>query len=341
MRKGRLVVSVSLDGTGVMGRSLLDVVSDLWRAAGVYVVVGEQEPAELVIDGGYPCVRKETILQWLQDKDRRPLVAADGSRVAWWLQDGGEQGWVLQGTEGLKVEGLWEKGRADRVLQLRAMKAFSEQGVRFVDPISTYLDASVEIERGATIGPGVSLRGATTIAAEAHIQMGCWLHNTTVGEGVLLKPYSVCEGATIGQGAQVGPMAHLREGTRLDERTKVGNFVETKNTSLGRGAKASHLTYLGDAEIGAGANIGAGTITCNYDGFSKHKTIVGAQAFVGSNTSLVAPVTLGKACIVGAGSTLSVDVPDGALAVERSEARILKDRARTLREKYKKRSTKE
>ncbi len=344
MRKGRLIVTADLDEVELMGRPLASVVSALWRDAGVYIVIGEQEPSEIVINACYPCLRKETIVQWLEHPDRRPLVTSGGSWAARWSEEQAEQaeqGWVLQGTEGLKIEGEWEASRADRVLQLRAMRAFSEQGVRFADPVSTHIDAGVQIAQGAKIGPGVSLHGQTKIAEGAQIQAGCWLLDTTVGQDSVLKPYSVCEGAVIGQRVQVGPMAHLREGTRLEDRTKVGNFVETKNASLGQGAKASHLSYLGDADIGPGANIGAGTITCNYDGFSKHQTVVGAQAFVGSNTSLVAPVTLGVGCMVGAGSTLSSDVPDGALAVERSEVRVLKDKAHTLRQKYKQRATKE
>ena len=141
----------------------------------------------------------------------------------------------------------------------------------------------------------------------------------------------MCDGAEIGPGARVGPMAHLRPETRLEADVKVGNFVEVKNTLLKRGAKASHLTYLGDAEIGEGANIGAGTITCNYDGFGKYRTVIGAGAFVGSNSALVAPLTIGAGAIIGAGSVITEDVPAESLAVERSPVRVLTGKAPAIR----------
>lgn len=195
-------------------------------------------------------------------------------------------------------------------------------GVTLHDPTRIWIEHGVSVEPGATLWSGVVLRGTTSIGA-AEIGVGAVLTDTRVDDGAVVKPYSVCEGAHIGPHAAVGPMAHLRAGADLRERVKVGNFVEVKKTVLHEGAKASHLTYLGDAEIGANANIGAGTITCNYDGYNKWPTVIGPNAFIGSNSSLVAPVTIGAGAIVGAGSTLTADVPADALAVERSEARTL------------------
>jgi bifunctional UDP-N-acetylglucosamine pyrophosphorylase/glucosamine-1-phosphate N-acetyltransferase len=143
----------------------------------------------------------------------------------------------------------------------------------------------------------------------------------------------VCEGATIGAGTAVGPMAHLRPGAVLEADVRIGNFVEVKNTVVHRGTKANHLTYLGDAEIGPDANVGAGTITCNYDGFGKHRTTIGAGAFIGSNTALVAPVTVGDGAIVGAGSVITRDVPAGALAVTRAPQNVVPDKAAALNER--------
>jgi bifunctional UDP-N-acetylglucosamine pyrophosphorylase / glucosamine-1-phosphate N-acetyltransferase len=141
---------------------------------------------------------------------------------------------------------------------------------------------------------------------------------SVIGEGVHVKPYSVITEATIGAGAVVGPFAHCRPGTVLDEEVHLGNFVETKKAHLGRGAKANHLSYLGDAEIGPKVNVGAGTITCNYDGAQKHPTTIEEGAFIGSNTALVAPVKVGKGAYVAAGTTVTEDVPDGALGIGRA-----------------------
>lgn len=195
-------------------------------------------------------------------------------------------------------------------------------GVTLHDPTRIWIEHGVSVAPGATLWAGVVLRGFTSIGA-AEIGVGAVLTDTRVDDGAVVKPYSVCEGAHIGAKAAVGPMAHLRTGADLRERVKVGNFVEVKKTVLHEGAKASHLTYLGDAEIGAGANIGAGTITCNYDGYNKWPTVIGPEAFIGSNSSLVAPVTIGARAIVGAGSTLTADVEADALAVERADARVI------------------
>lgn len=217
----------------------------------------------------------------------------------------------------------WDLSLADRAVQLELLEQHGRQGVRFVDPARVVLDASVQLAPGCVIGPDTTLMGRTTVGPGAAVHQGSWLLDTTVLEDAVIKPGCVCEGATVGAGASVGPMAHLRTGADLGPRVKVGNFVEVKKTRLDAGAKASHLTYLGDAHIGADANIGAGTITCNYDGFRKQQTHIGAGAFIGSNTALVAPIRVGTGAIVGAGSTLTKDVPDDSLAVERADTRTL------------------
>lgn len=196
-------------------------------------------------------------------------------------------------------------------------------GVVLHDPARIWIEADVTVAPGAVLWPGVVLKGKTSIGA-AEIGVGAVLTDTIVADGATVKPYCVCDGARIGHSAALGPMAHLRTGADLRDRVKVGNFVEVKKTVLHDGAKASHLTYLGDAEIGPGANIGAGTITCNYDGYNKWKTTIGAKAFIGSNTALVAPIEVGEGAIVGAGSTLSANVASDALAVERAEPRVVK-----------------
>jgi bifunctional UDP-N-acetylglucosamine pyrophosphorylase/glucosamine-1-phosphate N-acetyltransferase len=179
------------------------------------------------------------------------------------------------------------------------------------------IDAGVEIGRDATIESGVVLRGTTRIGEGASIDVGCVLTDVTVEAGATLKPYSVATRATIGERAQIGPFSHLRPESRIGEEAHVGNFVETKKTSLGKGSKANHLAYLGDGVVGAGANIGAGTIFCNYDGFQKHVTVIEDGAFIGSDSQLVAPVTVGRGAYVATGTTVTKDVPADALAIAR------------------------
>jgi len=242
---------------------------------------------------------------------------------------------LLPPAEVLAADDAWELARIERVRMSRSLRALGRSGVRIIDPKRVYLGDEVVVEPGAVLWPDVVLRGATRIAAGAEVQAGCWLVDTTVAPGAVIKPHSVCEGAVIGPGALVGPMAHLRRGSDLGREVKVGNFVEVKGTRLEDGAKASHLSYLGDAVVGTGANVGAGTITCNYDGFAKHETHIGAGAFIGSNTALVAPVRVGDGAIVGAGSVINQDVPADALAVERSEQRVLKGKAPAIRRRNK------
>jgi bifunctional UDP-N-acetylglucosamine pyrophosphorylase/glucosamine-1-phosphate N-acetyltransferase len=180
------------------------------------------------------------------------------------------------------------------------------------------IDRDVSLEAGVTLGPGVVLRGRTRVAAGAVIDVGCVLEDATVASGATLKPYCVVTASEVGVAASLGPFAHLRPESVVEQGAHVGNFVELKKTRLGPGAKANHLAYLGDGVVGARANIGAGTIFCNYDGFQKHTTTIGEGAFVGSNSSLVAPVTIGRDAYVGSGTVVTRDVPDEALAVGRA-----------------------
>jgi bifunctional UDP-N-acetylglucosamine pyrophosphorylase/glucosamine-1-phosphate N-acetyltransferase len=179
------------------------------------------------------------------------------------------------------------------------------------------IDDSVEIGEDALIEDGVSLRGQTRIGARTVVDVGCVITDSSVGEGALVKPYTVITSSRVGDGAQLGPFAHLRPESEIEADAHIGNFVETKKTRVRRGAKANHLAYLGDADIGERANVGAGTIFCNYDGFNKHKTTIGADAFIGSDSQLVAPVSIGRGAYVGTGTTVTMDVPDDALAISR------------------------
>jgi bifunctional UDP-N-acetylglucosamine pyrophosphorylase/glucosamine-1-phosphate N-acetyltransferase len=205
----------------------------------------------------------------------------------------------------------------DAAARRRINEELMRAGVTFVAPASTYVDADIPVGRDAWIGPGVVLRGRTTVGERARIDTGCVLTDVEVAAEAYLKPYTVASEAVIGQRVQTGPFAHLRPQTRLDDDARIGNFVETKKAHVMAGAKANHLAYLGDVSVGAKANVGAGTITCNYDGFAKHQTTIEAGAFIGSDSQLVAPVTIGRDAYVGSGTTVTKDVPRGALALSR------------------------
>jgi len=205
------------------------------------------------------------------------------------------------------------------ILAARQIDALQATGVLFDDPVSCSIDHSVTIEAGARIGPQVQLKGTTHIGPEVNLEGSSLLIDATVRKGAEVRLGCRIEGAVIGESATVGPFAHLRPGTNVGSHCRVGNFVETKNASLATGAKASHLTYLGDCTIGEESNIGAGTITCNYDGYKKSKTVLGKGVFIGSNSCLVAPVTIGDGALIAAGSVITKDVPADALALGRAE----------------------
>jgi bifunctional UDP-N-acetylglucosamine pyrophosphorylase/glucosamine-1-phosphate N-acetyltransferase len=209
---------------------------------------------------------------------------------------------------------------ARRLLQTRTNQTLMESGVWMLDPDRTYIDDTVRVEPGARIYPGVHLEGTTTVGAGARVGPDVFAVDTEIGAGSTVW-YAVLRGAVVGGDCEVGPYASLRPGTVLETGSKVGTFVETKNTVLGERAKAPHLTYLGDAVIGPRSNIGAGSITCNYDGYQKHETVIGEDVFIGSDTMLVAPVTIGDRAVTGAGSVITNDVAEDSLAVERSEQR--------------------
>jgi bifunctional UDP-N-acetylglucosamine pyrophosphorylase/glucosamine-1-phosphate N-acetyltransferase len=191
-------------------------------------------------------------------------------------------------------------------------------GVRVEDPASTHVGEQVVVEAGAVLRPFTILEGRTTVRARAVVGPFVRLVDVEVGEGATVLDHCLLRESVIEAGASVGPFAHVRPDSRIGERAKVGNFVELKKTHLGAGSKAQHLSYLGDATVGEGVNIGAGTITCNYDGVTKSPTRIESGAFVGSDTTLVAPVTVGEGAYIGAGSTITADVPKDALALGRA-----------------------
>ncbi len=222
---------------------------------------------------------------------------------------------------------------AEQVMNARLVARWSE-GATFRDPAGTVVEPDVEIGSDVEIGRGVALRGRTKIGDGAVIGDGVLLVDAVVGAGAEVKAYSVATEAQIGAGAKIGPFAHLRPGTELADDVHVGNFVETKKTKMGRGSKANHLTYLGDAVVGEKVNVGAGTITCNYNGYEKRQTIIEDGAFIGSDSQLVAPVRVGKRAVVGAGATITQDVPEGALALTRVEQKNVEGYADKVAARY-------
>jgi bifunctional UDP-N-acetylglucosamine pyrophosphorylase/glucosamine-1-phosphate N-acetyltransferase len=200
-----------------------------------------------------------------------------------------------------------------------------DAGVTILDPATAWIEPEVSIGRDAVIGPAVVLRGKSRVGPGVRIDAGCVVDDSTIDEGATVRAYSVLNGARVRKNAVVGPFAHLRPEADVGEEAHVGNFVEVKKSRIGKGSKANHLSYVGDAVVGRNVNIGAGTITCNYDGLEKHRTVIGDGVFIGSDTQLVAPVTVGKGALVAAGATVTEDVPPFALAVSRVPQRNLED----------------
>lgn len=226
-----------------------------------------------------------------------------------------------------------ELAEIDQKMRLTKCSQLMADGVAIFYPATCVIDADVEIAADSVIEPYVQLLGKTRIGTGCRVRSYSVIRDSEIGDGVLIRPGCVMEDARIGAGAQLGPYSHLRPGSDIGEGAHVGNFVETKKIKLGKGSKANHLTYLGDAEIGAGVNIGAGTITCNYDGVHKHKTVIEDAVFIGSDSTLVAPVRVGKGAYVGAASCITDDVPEDALAVGRGRQVVKEGWAREKRKK--------
>ena len=279
----------------------------------------EEERAVRLCNSGMMAVRSADLFRWLEKvgndnaageyylPDIVNVAAAEGRDAVVIEGDPYETAGVNSRAELAHLELEWQRRRREQVL---------DEGATLIDPESvwfaydTKLGRDVTVEPHVVFGPGVEIADGATIHAFSHI-----------------------EGAKIGTKASIGPFARIRPGTRLGPKTKVGNFVELKKADIAEGAKVNHLSYIGDAEVGAAANIGAGTITCNYDGFGKSRTVIGARAFIGSNTALVAPVTVGEGAIVGAGSVITRDVEPDSLALERNEQKGVAGWARRFRER--------
>ena len=279
----------------------------------------DEERAVRLCNSGMMAVRARDLFRWLGE------VGNDNAAKEYYLPDivniaaaEGREAVVIEGDpyETAGVNSRAELAHLELEWQCRRREEMLDQGATLIDPESVWFAYDTRLARDVTVEP--------------HVVFG---PGVEVAEGAVIKAFSHIEGAIIGARASIGPFARIRPGTRLADRTKVGNFVELKKAEIGESAKVNHLSYVGDAEIGAKANIGAGTITCNYDGFGKHRTVVGAGAFIGSNTALVAPVTIGAGAVIGAGSVITEDVEADALAVERSEQKGISGWAKRFRER--------
>ncbi len=226
-------------------------------------------------------------------------------------------------TEAMGINDRCQLAEAEVLMRWKINADLMFGGISMTDPTTVYIDNGVEIGMDTVIHPNVHLRGSTKIGKNCIIETGVVVVDSIVADGVHLKAGSAIEEANIGPECKIGPMAHLRPGTVLTGHNKIGNYVETKKALLGEGSQASHLTYIGDAEVGKNVNFGCGTITCNYDGVNKYKTIVEDDVFVGSDTQFVAPVTIGRNSLIAAGSTITKDVPADALAMSRTPQKVI------------------
>lgn len=278
---------------------------------------------------GIYCVSNAKLHEWL------PKLSNDNAQGEYYLTDivamaiaDGLEVASVEPERAFEVEGVNDRvqlAALEREFQAYQAKLLMQQGVHLIDPNRFDLRGQLTAGTDVRIDINVIIEGECEFGDHVEIGAGCVIKNTKIAAGTKVQPYSVFDSAIVGENTQIGPFARLRPGAKLAADVHIGNFVEVKNSSIGLGSKANHFTYLGDAEVGAGSNIGAGTITCNYDGANKFKTIIGDAAFIGSNSSLVAPVKIGNGATVGAGSTITRDVADNCLAVERSQQFVKAD----------------
>lgn len=275
------------------------------------------------INTGIYCVSNAKLHEWL------PKLSNNNAQGEYYLTDivamaiaDGLEVASVEPALAFEVEGVNDRvqlAALEREFQNFQAKQLMQQGVHLIDPTRFDLRGNLTVGKDVRIDINVIIEGDCELGDGVEIGAGCIIKNTKIAAGTKVQPYSVFDQAVVGEDAQIGPFSRLRPGAVLANEVHIGNFVEVKNSQIGLGSKANHFTYLGDAEVGAGSNIGAGTITCNYDGANKFKTIIGDQVFIGSNSSLVAPVTIANGATVGAGSTITRDVAEQCLAVERSK----------------------
>ena len=284
-----------------------------------------EEKAITEINTGTYCFDQQFLLQYLS------ALTTDNAQKEYYLTDlikiANQNhlpvgGYVLNDfSESLGVNNLVQLAQAEQILRQRKCQEVMLAGVTLIDPAATYIGADVIIGNDTVIYPNVVLEGRTVIGSDNVIGMNCRFVDSIIGDNNEIQSTTIVE-STVGNGCKIGPMAYLRPGTVLSDNVKIGDFVEVKKSQIGTGSKIPHLSYVGDAIVGSGVNIGCGTITCNYDGVNKYQTVIEDGAFIGSNTNLVAPVTVAEKAFIGAGSTITKDVPADTLAVVRGELRM-------------------
>lgn len=315
------MITLNVDNPTGYGRIIRD--NDKIQAIVEHKDATEQQRQIQEINTGIYCVSNQKLHAWLPKlsnnnaqgeyylTDIVAMAVADGLEIA-----------SIQPELAYEVEGVNDRlqlAALEREFQLQQAKSLMQQGLTLSDPARFDIRGTLKIGQDVKIDINVIIEGDCELGDFVEIGAGCVLKNTRIAAGTKVQPYSVFENAVVGENTLIGPFARLRPGAELANDVHIGNFVEVKNTRIGVGSKANHFTYLGDAEVGAGSNIGAGTITCNYDGANKFKTVIGDAAFIGSNSSLVAPVHIGNGATVGAGSVITRDVSDNALAFERAQ----------------------
>lgn len=309
-------------------RALLDAAGAGW---GSLAVADDDTLALRAVNAGHYALPVPEIFEWLEKVD------AGSARGEFHLTDAVSAAAREHTVAAVRVEDASEvlgvNSRADlaavqRVFYRRSVDALLAAGVTVLDPESAWIDAGVSVGADSVLHPNVTLLGASSVGSRCTVHSGAWIRDSVLDDGVEVLPYSVLDGARVASDCTIGPFARLRPEAVLEDGARVGNFVEVKKATLGPGVKASHLAYLGDASVGAGANIGAGVITCNYDGKKKSRTVIGEGAFVGSDCILVAPVEVGAGAYTGAGSVITKDVPEETLAVGRARQKNIKRRPR-------------
>lgn len=314
------VGTMTLDNPFGYGRMVLDKKSGAPRAIVEEKEASPKEKKIRTVNGGLYAVSRKALEQLL------PKLKASGLTGEIYLTDiislavkakKKLAAFDIAPEELSGVNDLLQLHEAERVLRKRKVERWMKDGVRIQAPDHLWVDSSVTCEPGAVIGPNVILRGNTVVAEGARIEGNCVLIDAVLEAGSEVKAFSHLESVILRRNSHAGPFARLRPGAELAEGAKIGNFVEIKKSRIGKGSKVSHLSYVGDAEVGDNVNIGCGFIACNYDGVNKHKTVIGSGTFVGSGVQAVAPITIGKDAYVGTGSTINRDVPDNALAIAR------------------------
>jgi bifunctional UDP-N-acetylglucosamine pyrophosphorylase/glucosamine-1-phosphate N-acetyltransferase len=313
-----MLVSTIEDATGY-GRILRDAkgrviaIREHKDASDEERAIREWNPGIYAIDAAF--LRRE-LAKLRADNAQGELYLTDLVAAAAREGDVVDRAWPASDVAG--INDRWDLAQAELAMQARIQRAHARAGVTIRDPNRTYVSADATIEADVVIEPDVVIRGRTIVRSGAVIDVGTVLEDVEVQAGARLKPYTVAYASAIGERAQTGPFSHLRPKSNLGPDVHIGNFVETKNTVIGKGSKANHLAYLGDGVIGENVNVGAGVIFCNYDGVQKHTTTLEDGSFVGSDCQLVAPITVGKGAYVATGTTVTLDVPADALAVGRA-----------------------